>query len=83
MRISQDGDLKQMNGCRIGATDGEAIRRNFWKNGWTAIRFRQRVVICQKADEMIEKLDADELVHLWFQRCLSTASLLPFLNRCR
>ena len=22
----------------------EAIRKNFWKNGWTAIRFRQRLL---------------------------------------
>ena len=37
-----DGDPKQMNGCRIGAADG-SYQKELLKNGWTAIRSRQRL----------------------------------------
>ena len=43
IRILVDGDLKQMNGCRIGAADG-SYQKELLENGWTTIRFRQRLL---------------------------------------
>ena len=55
-----DGDLKQMNGCRIGATDGSYQKELLGK--WLdSNQIQAEVVICKGYDEMIEKLDADEL----------------------
>ena len=52
-----DGDLKQMNGCRIGATDGSYQKELLGK--WLdSNQIQAEVVICKGYDEMIEKLDA-------------------------
>ena len=54
-----DGDLKQMNGCRIGATDGSYQKELLGK--WLdSNQIQAEVVICKGYDEMIEKLDAHE-----------------------
>lgn len=55
-----DGDLKQMNGCRIGATDG-SYQKELLEKWLDSNRIQAEVVICKGYDEMIEKLDADEL----------------------
>ena len=55
-----DGDLKQMNGCRIGATDG-SYQKELLEKWLDSNQIHAEVVICKGYDEMIEKLDADEL----------------------
>ena len=55
-----DGDLKQMNGCRIGATDG-SYQKELLEKWLNCNQIQAEVVICKGYDEMIEKLDADEL----------------------
>ena len=55
-----DGDLKQMNGCRIGATDG-SYQKELLEKWLDSYQIQAEVVICKGYDEMIEKLDADEL----------------------
>ena len=55
-----DGDLKQMNGCRIGATDG-SYQKELLEKWLDSNQIQAEVVICKGYDEMIEKLDADEL----------------------
>ena len=55
-----DGDLKQMNGCRIGATDG-SYQKELLEKWLDSNQIQAEVVICKDYDEMIEKLDADEL----------------------
>lgn len=55
-----DGDLKQMNGCRIGVADGSYQKELLEK--WLDIKqIQAEVVVCKGYDEMIEKLNADEL----------------------
>ena len=55
-----DGDLKQMNGCRIGVADGSYQKELLGK--WLdSNQIQAEVVICKGYDEMIEKLDTDEL----------------------
>ena len=56
----EDGDLKQMNGCRIGATDG-SYQKELLEKWLDSNQIQAEVVICKGYDEMIEKLDADEL----------------------
>ena len=55
-----DGDLKQMNGCRIGATDG-SYQKELLEKWLDSNQIQAEIVICKGYDEMIEKLDADEL----------------------
>ncbi len=55
-----DGDLKQMNGCRIGIADG-SYQKELLKKWLDSNQIQAEVVICKGYDEMIEKLDADEL----------------------
>mgnify|MGYP004458400489 CR=1 FL=1 len=55
-----DGDLKQMNGCRIGAADG-SYQKELLEKWLDSNQIQAEVVICKGYDEMIEKLDADEL----------------------
>lgn len=55
-----EGDLKQMNGCRIGVADGSYQKELLGK--WLdSNQIQAEVVVCKGYDEMIEKLDADEL----------------------
>ena len=55
-----DGDLKQMNGCRIGATDG-SYQKELLEKWLDSNQIQAEVVICKGYDEMIEKLDAEKL----------------------
>nr|WP_288548620.1 transporter substrate-binding domain-containing protein [uncultured Blautia sp.] len=55
-----DGDLKQMNGCRIGAADG-SYQKELLEKWLDSNQIHAEVVACKDYDEMIEKLDADEL----------------------
>ena len=55
-----DGDLKQMNGCRIGAADG-SYQKELLEKWLDSNQIQAEVVICKGYDEMIEKLDADQL----------------------
>ncbi len=54
------GDLKQMNGCRIGAADG-SYQKELLEKWLDSNQIQAEVVACKGYDEMIEKLDADEL----------------------
>ena len=55
-----DGDLKQMNGCRIGAADG-SYQKELLEKWLDSNQIQAEVVICKGYDDMIKKLDADEL----------------------
>ena len=55
-----DGDPKQMNGCRIGVADG-SYQKELLEKWLDSNQIQAEVVICKGYDEMIEKLDADEL----------------------
>ena len=55
-----DGNLKQMNGCRIGAADG-SYQKELLEKWLDSNQIQAEVVVCKGYDEMIEKLDADEL----------------------
>ena len=55
-----DGNLKQLNGCRIGAADG-SYQKELLEKWLNNNQIQAEVVICKGYDEMIEKLDADEL----------------------
>ena len=55
-----DGDLKQMNGCRIGVADG-SYQKELLEKWLDSNQIQAEVVVCKGYDEMIEKLDADEL----------------------
>ena len=55
-----EGDLKQMNGCRIGAADG-SYQKELLEKWLDSNQIQAEVVACKGYDEMIEKLDADEL----------------------
>ena len=55
-----DGDPKQMNGCRIGAADG-SYQKELLEKWLDSNQIQAEVVACKGYDEMIEKLDADEL----------------------
>ena len=55
-----DGDLKQMNGCRIGVADG-SYQKDLLEKWLDSNQIHAEVVACKGYDEMIEKLDADEL----------------------
>ena len=55
-----DGDLKQMNGCRIGVADG-SYQKDLLEKWLDSNQIHAEVVVCKGYNEMIEKLDADEL----------------------
>ena len=55
-----DGDLKQMNGCRIGAADG-SYQKELLEKWLDSNQIQAEVVACKDYDEMVEKLDADQL----------------------
>ena len=55
-----EGDLKQKNGCRIGVAEGSYQKELLGK--WLdSNQIQAETVVCKGYDEMIEKLDADEL----------------------
>ena len=55
-----DGDLKQLNGCRIGVADG-SYQKELLEKWLDSNHIRAEVVVCKGYDEMIEKLDAEKL----------------------
>ena len=55
-----EGNLKQLNGCRIGAADG-SYQKELLEKWLDSHQIHAEVVVCKDYDEMIEKLDADEL----------------------
>ena len=55
-----NGDPKQMNGCRIGAADG-SYQKELLEKWLDSNQIQAEVVVCKGYDEMIKKLDADEL----------------------
>mgnify|MGYP004545419983 FL=1 len=55
-----EGDLKQMNGCRIGVADG-SYQKELLEKWLDNNQIQAEVIACKGYDEMIEKLDADEL----------------------
>ena len=55
-----DGDLKQMNGCRIGAADG-SYQKELLEKWLDSNQIQAEVVVCKGYDEMKEKLDAEKL----------------------
>ena len=55
-----EGDLKQMNGCCIGVADG-SYQKELLEKWMDSNQIQAEVVACKGYDEMIEKLDADEL----------------------
>ena len=55
-----DGDTKQMNGCRIGAADG-SYQKELLEKWLDSNQIQAEVVDCKGDDEMVEKLNADEL----------------------
>ena len=55
-----DGDLKQLNGCSIGVADG-SYQKELLEKWLDSNQIQAEVVSCKGYDEMIEKLDADEL----------------------
>ena len=55
-----DGDLKQLNGCRIGVADGSCQKKLLEK--WLdSNQLHAEIVVCKGYDEIIKKQDADEL----------------------
>ena len=52
-----DGDLKQMNGCRIGVANG-SYQKDLLEKWLDSNQIHAEVVACKGYDEMIEKLDA-------------------------
>ena len=55
-----NGDPKQMNGCRIGVADG-SYQKELLEKWLDSNQIQAEVVGCKGYDEMIEKMDADEL----------------------
>lgn len=55
-----DGDLKQMDGCRIGAAEG-SYQKELLEKWLDSNQIHAEVVACKDYDEMVENLDADEL----------------------
>lgn len=55
-----NGDPKQMNGCCIGVADG-SYQKELLEKWLDSNQIQAEVVVCKGYDEMIEKLDADEL----------------------
>ena len=74
-----DGDLKQMNGCRIGATDG-SYQKELLEKWLDSNQIQAEIVICKGYDEMIEKLDADELDALVIPALSVNSNLIAIEN---
>ena len=55
-----DGDLKQLNGCRIGVEDG-SYQKKFLEKWLDSNQLHAEIVACKGYDEIIKKQDADEL----------------------
>ena len=55
-----DGDLKQLNGCRIGVEDG-SYQKKFLEKWLDSNQPHAEIVVCKGYDEIIKKQDADEL----------------------
>ena len=55
-----DGDLKQLDGCRIGVADG-SYQKELLEQWLDSNQLHAEVVVCKGYDEYMEKLDADEL----------------------
>ena len=55
-----NGDPKQLNGCRIGAANG-SYQKELLEKWLDSNQIQAEVVVCKDYDEMIEKMDADEL----------------------
>ena len=55
-----DGDLKQLNGCRIGVADG-SYQKKFLEKWLDSNQLHAEIVVCKGYDEIIKKQDADEL----------------------
>ena len=55
-----DGDLKQLNGCRIGVEDG-SYQKKFLEKWLDSNQLHTEIVVCKGYDEIIKKQDADEL----------------------
>ena len=55
-----DGDLKQLNGCRIGVEDG-SYQKKFLEKWLDSNQLHAEIVVCKGYDEIIKKQDADEL----------------------
>jgi signal transduction histidine kinase len=55
-----NSDPKQMNGCRIGAADG-SYQKELLEKWLDSNQIQAEVVVCKGYDEMIGKMDADEL----------------------
>ncbi|WP_418452915.1 ATP-binding protein [Candidatus Ventrimonas sp.] len=54
-----DGDLKQLNGCRIGVEDG-SYQKKFLEKWLDSNQLHAEIVVCKGYDEIIKKQDADE-----------------------
>ena len=55
-----NSDPKQMNGCRIGVADG-SYQKELLEKWLDSNQIQAEVVACKDYDEMVEKLDTDEL----------------------
>ena len=55
-----DGDLKQLNGCRIGVADG-SCQKKLLEKCLDSNQLHAEIVVCKGYDEIIKKQDADEL----------------------
>ena len=55
-----NGDPNQMNGCRIGVEDG-SNQKELLEKWLDSNQIQAEVVACKDYDEMVEKLDTDEL----------------------
>ena len=55
-----DGDLKQLNGSRIGVEDG-SYQKKFLEKWLDSNQLHAEIVVCKGYDEIIKKQDADEL----------------------
>ena len=55
-----DGDLKQLNGCRIGVADG-SYQKELLEKWLDSNQIQAEIVVCKGYDEIIKKQDADEL----------------------
>ena len=74
-----DGDPKQMNGYRIGAADG-SYQKELLKKWLNSNQIQAEVVSCKDYDEMVEKLDADELDALVIPALSVNSNLIAIEN---
>ena len=55
-----DGDLEQLNGCRIGVADG-SYQKELLEKWLDSNQIQAEIVVCKGYNDMIEKLDAEKL----------------------